>query len=320
MLVLRFDADDLASVRFACSPLQETVMSLWIWQNPAKYAIHQPLVRTSGQHLSRLEWQLLQALVGTGGFLPDFLTPHPAQPRPDIRDELAAVRATDTGTVARDLANAANGRALHPRLASVADDPRGLLEEITDALEAYWRLVLEPHWPRLCAILEADVLYRARRLTDAGVQGLFNDIDRGLSWSNGALNVDEPGVDTDEDVRGRGLTFTPSLFCNRAVTLIDYSQPPRLWYPARGRGTAWGTASVPAGSALADLVGRSRAQILECVAEPMHTTELARRLGLSQGAVSQHLGVLHRAGLVDRARHGHTMLYSRSPLGDRLMR
>ncbi|WP_370409289.1 ArsR/SmtB family transcription factor [Streptomyces fradiae] len=219
----------------------------------------------------------------------------------------------------RDLLDAANGGRLHPRLKGVRTDAAGLLEEITAALRAYWTAVLEPHWPKLIAALEADVLYRARRLADEGAQGLFNDIDRGLRWSNGALSVDEPGVEEQLDVRGRGLTFTPSLFCNRAVTLIDYSGPPRLWYPARGRGTVWGAGVVSHSHGLAELLGRSRARILEVLSQPLSTTELARRLELSPGAVSQHLGILHRARLLDRARHGHAILYSRTPLGDRLV-
>ncbi|MGW1873749.1 ArsR/SmtB family transcription factor [Streptomyces sp. NPDC001975] len=55
------------------------------------------------------------------------------------------------------------------------------------------------------------------------------------------------------------------------------------------------------------------------LAQPAGTTELAQRLGVSPGTVSQHLGVLHRAGLVTRARHGHLVLYLRSPLGDQLL-
>ncbi|WP_256961816.1 winged helix-turn-helix domain-containing protein [Streptomyces sp. NRRL B-24572] len=47
---------------------------------------------------------------------------------------------------------------------------------------------------------------------------------------------------------------------------------------------------------------------------------MAQRLGVSPGTVSQHLGVLYRAGLVTRARHGHLVLHLRSPLGDRLAR
>ncbi|MFE2101233.1 ArsR/SmtB family transcription factor [Streptomyces sp. NPDC059468] len=90
--------------------------------------------------------------------------------------------------------------------------------------------------------------------------------------------------------------------------------------PVPGPGPRHGPARRPAGSptALADLLGRPRARILALLAEPGSTTGLAHRLGVSTGTVSRHLGVLHRAGLVTRARHGHLVLYLRSPLGDQL--
>lgn len=318
MLQLQLDVDDLASLRFACSPLQETVVSLWIWQNPVRYAIHQPLVRSSGRLLREFDWPLLQALVGPAGFLPDFLTPHPTEPRPDIRDELALLRGTDPGTIVDDIVSAANGQAVHPLLRRAENDPRGLLQEIADALQHYWDLILAPHWPRMRSLLEADVLHCAKRLANDGVQGLFRDLDRGIAWVNGRLLIDEPGLQLDLPVQGRGLTFTPSLFCNRAVTLIDCTLPPRICYPARGRGTLWSEEGTDPSQALSDLLGRTRAQLLAVLADPTSTTELARRLRLSQSAVSQHLGVLLRSGLVRRARDGHSVLYSRTPLGDRL--
>ncbi|MFJ3789407.1 ArsR/SmtB family transcription factor [Kitasatospora sp. NPDC090091] len=90
-------------------------------------------------------------------------------------------------------------------------------------------------------------------------------------------------------------------------------------YPARGLATVWHTATTAPPAALADLLGRTRARILTLLAEPASTTELAHRLDVTPGTVSQHLGVLHRAGLVTRARHGHLVLYLRSRLGDQLL-
>ncbi|MFF7128573.1 helix-turn-helix domain-containing protein [Streptomyces sp. NPDC008240] len=90
---------------------------------------------------------------------------------------------------------------------------------------------------------------------------------------------------------------------------------PRIRYPARGLATVR-HGGPP--TALADLLGRTRARILALLAEPGSTTGLAHRLGVSTGTVSRHLGVLHRAGLVTRARHGHLVPYLRSPLGDQL--
>ncbi len=49
------------------------------------------------------------------------------------------------------------------------------------------------------------------------------------------------------------------------------------------------------------------------------TTDLAARLGVSAGGVSQHLRVLREAGLVRGHRVGRTVLYRRSPAGDTLV-
>lgn len=316
MLQLKLGVDDLVSLRFSCSPLQETVVSLWTWHFPAHYLIHEPLAKGTKRLLSPLDWPLLHTLVGPDGFLPDFLTPTPASPMPDIREELALVRSTAPQTVVDDIVAAANGREVPARLHGVHEDPGGLLEEIVEALWCYWNLALAPHWPRMSAIMEADVLYRAKQLADGGVEGLFKDFDPAIQWGGGSVFVDAPGVDMDVSGDGRGLVLTPSLFCNRAVTTVDFSLAPRILYPARGRGTLWCTQPVDPSEALSALLGRTRARLLTVLGDPTSTTELAKRLGLSPGAVSQHLGILRRSGLIRGSRMGHSVLYSRSPLGD----
>ncbi|MBA3408548.1 MAG: helix-turn-helix transcriptional regulator [Solirubrobacterales bacterium] len=92
----------------------------------------------------------------------------------------------------------------------------------------------------------------------------------------------------------------------------------RRIYPARGRELLWEPGTAAPG-ALAAVIGRSRARLLTSLDAPRSTTELARRLELTTGAVSQHLGALRAAGLVTATRHGREVLHLRTEPAQRLL-
>jgi DNA-binding transcriptional ArsR family regulator len=115
-----------------------------------------------------------------------------------------------------------------------------------------------------------------------------------------------------------GLTLVPSLWSNTASTPISVEEPPMILYPARGAATLWEPQAMPAPRALAGLIGETRAGLLSHLVTPTSSTELAARLGVTPTAVNQHLRAMHAAGLLVRARHGRSMLYRRSDLGDRI--
>ncbi|MCQ0004429.1 ArsR/SmtB family transcription factor [Actinomadura madurae] len=104
------------------------------------------------------------------------------------------------------------------------------------------------------------------------------------------------------------------------VSVMVPPYQPMLSYPPRGVATLWETG--PPGDdradALAALIGRRRAELLTALATPASTTDLARRAGVTAGAVSQHLGVLRACGLVSGHRLGRRVLYVRTPAGDAL--
>jgi DNA-binding transcriptional ArsR family regulator len=90
-----------------------------------------------------------------------------------------------------------------------------------------------------------------------------------------------------------------------------------LTYPARGAATVWHAlaGALSAVPGLAELIGVRRARMLDALRSPATTSALARQLAVTPGAVSQHLGVLHRAGLLTRQRSGRSVLYQASDLG-----
>ncbi|MFC5182618.1 ArsR/SmtB family transcription factor [Actinomadura harenae] len=322
MIELRLDVEDLADTRLVISPLAEAALSLRIWLLPHYYALQLPWLRSATAALGDLDIGLLLALVGTHRAVPDFLTGRPDDPLPDFAAELDRVRRVPPGKLAADIRAALQGRPAPAVLAAGLERPARLRDHLADLLAAYWDAVLAPHWPRMRGVLEADLLYRAQRLARGGARLLFADLDPAIRWRSGMLSLDlsYPHPEVRIPVTGRGLVLMPAVFVRTPSLPLSTDEPPLVSYPARGVATVWETAPPARPGVLTDLVGRPKATLLACLDGPATTTDLARRLGVTPGAVSQHLAVLRDAGLVTRARAGRSVLYARTPLGDRLLR
>lgn len=322
MIVYRLGVDDLATTSFAISPIHEAVCSLWAVSDPGRAALHLPWLRAIRPRLEELDTRLLLSVVGPTRALPDFLTPRPAAFAPPFADELALARATPADRVRVDLAATYRPdpvpevwKAVHSR----RDGPvLALRDALCNLLERYWEAALEPVWPQMRLVLEADATYRARQLAAGGFRLLFADLHPNVRFADGALSIDDMIGSHDVDVAGSGLLLLPSLFAIKPVPPMGADEPPSLCYPSRGVGTLWGPPPRPDGTVLASLLGQPRATLVRMLDEPLPTIELARRLAVTPSAVSQHLQVLHAAGLVTRARDGRTVLYRRSALGDQL--
>jgi len=74
-------------------------------------------------------------------------------------------------------------------------------------------------WPRIQAVLDADVAHRSRQLTGHGLRPMLEGIDARITWGDGTVAVND-GMDLTVELRGRGLVLMPSAYIWPAVAAI----------------------------------------------------------------------------------------------------
>jgi len=207
-------------------------------------------------------------------------------------------------------------------LRELAAEPRAGLARLVATIRAVHDVLLAPYWPRMVRLLEADIAVRAATLAAEGSEAVFAGLHRDIDWADGELVLHagrRPDRLATVDVAGHGLILSPSVFA-WPYTWTE-TRPARagiVRYPARGIATVW-EARPAAPDAIAALIGRTRAELLELLAAPATTGTLAARLGITAGAVSQHLNVLRAAGLVATRRDGRALMHLRTMRGDALV-
>jgi DNA-binding transcriptional ArsR family regulator len=314
-IVLRTSADDLLRCRFAISPLGETADALRSLARPAAIPAYLAWQRQTRALLPTLDIGPLLAMLTAHGYQPDFLNPPPASTFTDIGTELEQVRATPPQQVAAELAlwrvrNTAAPAVLrgHPRLSG---DPAQIRDLLVSMLQRTWQALIEPWWPRLRDILDADLTVRARQLADAGLAATLNDLHPKITYRDNRLRFAITRCH-ELDAAGSGLVLIPTVFgWPEAGLMYD---PPAITYPARGIAAFW---QPPARgpSDLANLIGATRAMLLSALVEPASTTGLAARCDLPVSTVSEHLTLLRANGLITTTRNGRYLNHQRTPLG-----
>ncbi|MFF8268391.1 ArsR/SmtB family transcription factor [Streptomyces sp. NPDC016562] len=209
----------------------------------------------------------------------------------------------------------------------VAEGDREARRELAGAVRACHRVTVEPYWQRGRSDLVALSTRCADLMVEGGIDLLLRSIGAPLvRWRPPVLEAPYPRR-VEVRLQGRGLIITPTVFSKRPVSFLwdplDTAQPPRLTVPAL-RGPLAGAGPAEAeGAAVRDLgplLGRTRAAALHVTAQGCTTSELARRLGVTAAAASQHATVLRNAGLITTSRRGGSVLHRVTPLGLALLR
>ncbi|MGC3859736.1 ArsR/SmtB family transcription factor [Micromonospora chersina] len=325
MLKVIFSREDILRTRVApaADPVWELVLSLHLLQGRGRDPLLTEWRRTVARGLrtdsAAERYRLLLALNPPRGYFPDFLTPYAS--KDGLEAGLEAVRGTPADMLRRDLTLLAEENTLPPSATALARGEPEVLHHLTDSMLRYQSLAVTPYWSRIQAAVEADRARRARALLDGGAEGLLASLRPSMRWDGEVLEVLDYPDSRELHLDGRGLLLVPSFFCARTpVALLDPSLPPVLVYPVDRLGglmpeAGAGHADAAQREALAALLGRTRAGVLEAADEGCTTGEVARRLRISAAAASQHTTVLRNAGLLVSHRDRNTVLHTLTPLG-----
>ena len=322
--VLVLSLADALRIRFAISPLGETVQLSRAMASPAAYTRGTPAMWLQRHQLARRRLERdhdlrpLLALMAAGSQGPEFLTPHRESSLGDIDRELAEIRATPAEHARTEIDHTLSTCAsLEPAIERRLRTPDAA-NRIVDLLTLVWEALIAPSWERIREVLERDVLHRSRSLARGGVASLLDGLAPSISLADPELLVHDD-VDTTRLLDGRGLRLRPSAFIwPYASVTLDETLASELVYPARGTASLLSNVK-PDVASLAALIGKTRAQVLTMLEEPMHTSGLALLFGRSPGNIADHLKTLRSSGLIRRARLGRKVIYSRTPLGDALL-
>lgn len=308
MITARLDAASTARIRLTPSPVYEAEA----WLAAAGAGRRHPLLGDPGaaaRAALRDPAVAVTAALAHGGlagrYVPDFLTPKPEPGPRSLAGQLERVRATPPEQV-------------HEQLLAMGSVPPAWLDAgdrlpalVCSGLSRFWRAVMDDVWATVQKVLDHDRHDRTAIAASAGLGTMLAGLHPAVRWSGGAIEVDKP---YDESVAyvDSEIVLVPSLAAwpRLAVQLCDPSNA-MLAYPLT---------TAPARPAGADaLLGPGRAAVLRAAAPGASTGEIGRRVGLAPSTVSYHLRILHSSGLLDRARRGRTVVYTRNALGDGLI-
>jgi DNA-binding transcriptional ArsR family regulator len=327
VIELEFTPADYLRIRFAFSPVAEAVTSLRALSLGRRNGVHGPWLASVGTRLDGVDMALLTALVRPTGYVPDFLNPKPEGRTADLDNGLATIADTDLDVVAHELNHLAQhevaqqgpGREQRAELMrELLADPARAVARIVTELGRYWRAAVEPHWPRVHALLQADLAHRLDELAAGGVARLFATLHPSVGLRGDLLTIVKY-YEGRAQLRERGLLLVPCAFVWPDVLVSTADPQPSLTYSPRGLGRLWESAPEVTESPLAGVVGRTRAAILALLELPMSTTQLAAQLALAAPTLNVHLKSLQRAGILTSRRDGRAVLYRRTSLGDDLV-
>jgi DNA-binding transcriptional ArsR family regulator len=323
MMTFHLKQADLAQLRFFYRPLSEIPMSYRILINPEFQSLYHPWVDQAKRALYGLDLPYLGGLIGPHGYLPDFLLPLPHSSQRSLEDSLVELEQVTSEKIIQDILTLIDEQGDSEIRRFFLAHPQEALECLIEDMRVYWKRAIEPYWQRIMGVMESDILFKGRTLALDGHQKLFPELHPTIRYDDKQLLITPICAHAAQDVEfhmeGSGVQLVPSLFggCGRYFKLNSDGSF-QIAYRTHGTGL-WLTPPPDPGYSLEQAFGAARAQVLTALMVPAQTTELARKLHLTAGTVSQHLSRLTEAGLVTSHRQGKRVYYQLSRRAEKLL-
>jgi DNA-binding HxlR family transcriptional regulator len=323
MISLQLESTDFENIRFAFSPLVEAVTSYRILHKPEAYPEYRPWIDEARRALLGVEFPYMDAVILPHRYIVDFLTPTPTTTRSSFEDELKRVRSVSNDVIRKNVQFTINYDGLTEIRQQFLTYPRETLECLIDELRLYWQYTLSHHWPHIRSILEGDMLFRARQMALEGVEVMIAGVSDKVRYEQGVIQLlKDPCAfhPSSYQLGGRGLQLVPAVFEFHHVSWqVAPEWLPMIIYGARGTGL-WYREELPDPEETLTLtLGAGKAKVLLALQQPSHTVELAQKLSVTAGAISQQLGRLNQAGLVESHRSSNRVYYRLTARGEKLV-
>ncbi|KUJ65231.1 regulator [Streptomyces albus subsp. albus] len=318
MIRIHFTAADFARVRIAArpAPLQELNTALMMMCRPDDGVLY-------GRWRRRLLRSLPAAVEPLGELVPARLAPGFLDVFSDtLAEGLESVRAAPREWVRAEIERV---YAPHPAPAPlwIRDLHRGdtgAFQLLRRAQHTAFETVLGPVWPVVQDLHQAEFARHALAVAEHGIGAALEGLVPGARLRGEVWELPAP-VEGDIRPGGRGVLLFPTFHWTGHPLICDRPDGPLfLTYPAGP-----GLPLTPAGAggteqALAGVLGRTRLEALLLLADEHTTSDLARRLGVSNATASAHTAALRGAGLITTVRAGRAVLHHRTALGTLLVR
>lgn len=313
---IHFTPADLLHVRYAKEPAPLIELGL------ALASLHHPNADPLFTHWRREQARTLPTparalldLIPPCGRGPLFLDPL----FPDINEALDHVAHSPHHQVAPEMARVITlGRPINSWTRAIAAQDRTTWHTLLTALTTAHHSILTHTWRRLRTGFHAEVTWRTSHWARQGLGPSLESISPGSTFTGTTWHL-APEKKADIHLNGTGLTLYPTPIWSGPPLMGPYPDGSWcLYYPAL---TPLPLLPEPTtADPLSTLLGRTRAHVLEALAEQRTTGNLAHALGISPASASQHASALREAGLIATRREGKAAWHECTALGAELLR